>query len=138
MALLHDLIGIQNNGVALPDIEPDARRRRLAQMINAALLARQAPVLYVIEDAHWIDRASEALFAEFFSVIPRVPAMVLVTYRPEYRGVLTQTPGSHTISLSPLSDSQTAVLAGEMLGTHPSVKTVPARRRAGGGQPAFR
>jgi len=122
VALLHDLVGIQNNGVALPDIEPDARRRRLAQMINAALLARQAPVLYVIEDAHWIDRASEALFAEFFSVIPWIPAMVLVTYRPEYRGVLTQTPGSQTISLAPLSDSQTAVLAGEMLGAHPSVK----------------
>ena len=77
----------------------------------------------MIEDAHWIDRASEAMFA-FFSVIPRIPAMVLVTYRPEYRGVLTQTPGSHTISLSPLSHSQTAVLAGEMLGPHQSVKTL--------------
>ena len=68
------------------------------------------------------ETASEALFAEFFSVIPWIPAMVLVTYRPEYRGVLTQTPGSQTISLAPLSDSQTAVLAGEMLGAHPSVK----------------
>jgi adenylate cyclase len=124
VALLQDLIGIQDNDVALPDIEPDARRRRLAQLINTALLGRQAPALYVIEDAHWIDRASEEMFAEFFSVIPRIPAMVLVTYRPEYRGVLTQTPGSHTISLSPLSHSQTAVLAGEMLGPHPSVKTL--------------
>ena len=124
VALLQDLIGIQDNDVALPDIEPDARRRRLAQLINTALLGRQAPALYVIEDAHWIDRASEAMFAEFFSVIPRIPAMVLVTYRPEYRGVLTQTPGSHTISLSPLSHSQTAVLAGEMLGPHQSVKTL--------------
>jgi class 3 adenylate cyclase len=58
VALLQDLIGIQDNDVALPDIEPDARRRRLAQLINTALLGRQAPALYVIEDAHWIDSAA--------------------------------------------------------------------------------
>jgi adenylate cyclase len=127
LALLDDLIGIRDSGVALPDIEPDARRRRLARLVSAVLLARVVPALYVIEDAHWIDKASESMFAEFLSVIPRIPAMVLITYRPEYRGVLTRTPGSHTIALAPLSDSQTTVLAAEMLGAHPSVETLATR-----------
>ena len=105
LLLLEDLIGIGDSAVALPAIDPDARRRRLAQMINTALLARQAPSLYIIEDVHWIDEISETMFAEFFSVIPRTHSMVLLTHRPEYRGVLARWSGSQTIALAPLSNS---------------------------------
>jgi len=38
-----------------PEIDPDARRRRLTGLINTASLNRTTPTLYVIEDAHWID-----------------------------------------------------------------------------------
>ena len=48
------------------------------------------PALYVIEDAHWIDEVSESMLADFFSVIPQTPSLVLITYRPEYDGALTQ------------------------------------------------
>ena len=44
------------------------------------------PAVYVIEDAHWIDEVSESMIAEFLTVIPQTPSLVLVTYRPEYRG----------------------------------------------------
>jgi adenylate cyclase len=120
--LLQDLIGICDICATLPAIEPDARRRRLAQMIKAGLLARRAPVLYVIEDVHWIDKVSEAMLAEFFSVISHTHSMVLATHRPEYRGLLSRMPGSQTIALSPLSDAQTATLTAEMLGSDPSVR----------------
>ena len=74
----------------LPAIDPDARRRRLTALVNAASLARETPAVYVIEDAHWIDEVSESMLAEFFTVIPQTPSMVLITYRPEYRGALTR------------------------------------------------
>jgi adenylate cyclase len=122
LLLLEDLIGIGDSAVALPAIDPDARRRRLAQMINTALLARQAPALYIIEDVHWIDEISETMFAEFLSVIPRTHSMVLITHRPEYRGVLDRWPGSQTIALAPLSNSQSMALTDEMLGSDPSVQ----------------
>ena len=54
--------------------------------MNAASLARTRPALYVIEDAHWIDEVSESMLAEFFTVIPQTPSMVVITYRPEYEG----------------------------------------------------
>jgi predicted ATPase len=41
--------------------------------VNAASLVREAPALYVIEDAHWIDEVSESLLAEFLTVIPQTP-----------------------------------------------------------------
>ena len=45
------------------------------------------------------------MLADFLSVIPQTPSMVLITYRPEYRGALAQVPSGQTIALGPLSDS---------------------------------
>ncbi|MGB9223634.1 adenylate/guanylate cyclase domain-containing protein, partial [Mycobacterium sp.] len=56
--LFDDLLGIADPEVELPKIDPDARRRRLTALVNAASLARETAVVYVIEDAHWIDEVS--------------------------------------------------------------------------------
>ena len=129
-----DLLGIGDPEVALPKIDPDARRRRLTALVNAASLARQSPAVYVIEDAHWIDEVSESMLAEFVMAIPQTPSLVLVTYRPEYEGALARVHGAQTIALAPLSDSETAVLVTELLGPDSSVgglATMIAERAAG-------
>ena len=118
----------------LPAIDPDARRRRLTALINTASLARTEPALFIIEDAHWIDAVSESMLADFLSVIPQTPSMVLITSRPEYQGALTRVPGAQTIALAPLGDSDTAALIGELLGSDPSVgelAAIIAERAAG-------
>jgi adenylate cyclase len=138
LLLLEDLTGIGDSAVALPAIDPDARRRRLGQMINTALLTRQAPALYIIEDVHWIDKTSETMFAEFFSVIARTHATVLITYRPEYRGALARLPGSQTIVLARLNNPQAAALTAEMLGSDPSIQQVAGQvTERAGGNPLF-
>ena len=82
------MLGIADPDVALPKIDPDARRRRLTALINAAQLARTEPAVFVVEDVHWIDEVSESMLADFLAVIPQTSSMVLVTYRPEYHGAL--------------------------------------------------
>src|SRR5207237_87291 len=89
--------------------------------INTAWLARTEPTLFIIEDAHWVDAISESMLADFLTVIPRTPSMVLITSRPEYDGALTRVHGAQTIALAPLGDSDTAVLLGELLGSDPSI-----------------
>ena len=134
LLLLDDLLGIADPDVELPKIDPDARRRRVTALVNAASLARQSPALYVIEDTHWIDEVSESMLAEFLTVIPRAPSFVLVTYRPEYQGALSRIDGAQTITLAPLSDSETAALVSQLLGLHPSVgelATMITERAAG-------
>ena len=42
--LLEDALGIRDPADELPDIAPDARRRRLTALVNAAALARKSPV----------------------------------------------------------------------------------------------
>jgi hypothetical protein len=124
--LFDDLLRIADPDVALPTIDPDARRRRLTALVNAASLARHAPTVYVIEDAHWIDEVSESMLAEFFTVMAQTPSLVLVTYRPEYRGALSRVPGTHTVALAPLSDSEATTLVSGLLGSNPSVGGVAA------------
>jgi hypothetical protein len=122
--LLDDLLGIADPNTALPHIDPDARRRRLTALVNAASLARETAAVYVIEDAHWIDEVSESMITDFVTVIPQTPSLVLVTYRPEYRGALAQVPGAQTVALAPLSDTETAALVSELLGPDRSVVAV--------------
>jgi len=124
LVLLYDLLGIRDPDVALPNVEADARRRRLTAVINSMSLARAEPAVYVIEDAHWIDEVSESMFADLLAVIPRTHSTALITYRPEYAGALARVPGVQTISLVPLSDSESTELLGQLLGDDPSVATI--------------
>jgi class 3 adenylate cyclase len=132
--LLDDLLGIADPNVPLPQTDSDVRRRRLTALINTKALARSKPALFIIEDAHWIDAVSESMLTDFLAVIPRTASMVLITSRPEYEGTLTRMPGSQTIALAPLGDSDTTALTCELLGTEPSVgelAAVIAERAAG-------
>jgi len=121
LLILEDLLGIGDPAATLAQIDPDARRRRLAAMVNAAALARNTPTVYVIEDAHWIDAISESMLVDFLSVVPRTRSLVMITYRPEYVGALAHAPRSQTIALEPLDDSQMSQLSAELLGNHGSV-----------------
>ena len=126
LVLLDDLLGIADPNIVPPQIDPDARRRRLTAMVNTASLARVTPAVLVIEDVHWIDEISETMIAGFLSVVPRTCWLVLITYRPEYDGALSRTSRSQTLALEPLDDSQISVLSSELLGENPSVAELAA------------
>jgi class 3 adenylate cyclase len=134
MLLLNDLLGIGDAAVALPKIDPDARRRRLTALIKTAQLARTRPAVFVVEDAHWIDEVSESMLAEFLAVIPQTASLALVSYRPEYRGALSRIGGGQTITLAPLSDSEAAAIVSELLGQDCSIGGLASLivQRAGG------
>ena len=125
--LFEDLLGIREPGVDVPEVGPDARRRRLRTLINASLSARSAATMYVIEDVHWIDELSDAMLDDFISAVSQTPSVVVLTYRPEYRGALSQVPGHTTISLAGLADSHMSALVTEALGSDPSVSALSAQ-----------
>ena len=74
------------------------------------------------------------MLADFVTVIPQTPSLVLISYRPEYQGALSRVPGAQSITLAPLSDSETAALVTELLGPDSSVgglATMIVERAAG-------
>jgi class 3 adenylate cyclase len=124
LLLFEDLLGIGDPDATSPQIDPDARRRRLTALVSAGMLAREFPAVYVVEDAHWIDDVSESMLSGFLEVIPQSRALVLITYRPEYHGALAEAAHAHTVSLAPLSNSETSTLVASLLGTDRSVQTL--------------
>ncbi len=121
LLLLDDLLGIAAPDAALPHIDPDARRRRLVALINAASRARTGPVLLIVEDVQWIDTVSESMLVDFLSVIPNTPILVVITSRPEYQGALLELSGAQQMTLPPLDGPDTATLVDALLGTDLSV-----------------
>jgi adenylate cyclase len=127
LILLHDALGIRDPTVELPNIDPDAARRRLTALVNTIALSRETAGVYIIEDAHWIDPTSESLLADFLGVISQTRSLVLITHRPEYQGPLSKSVGAQTIALAPLDDSHTVALVTDLLGADSSVTQLTAQ-----------
>ena len=82
-------------------------------------MAEQRPLVLVFEDLHWADDALLDFVDELVDRSADVPLLVIATARPE---LLARRPGwgggkrnATTISLSPLTDEQTARLLGALL-----------------------
>ncbi len=74
------------------------------------------------------------MLAEFLTVIPQTPSLVLITYRPEYDGALAHASRVQTIALEPLDEAQMLALGAELLGEDSSVTELAeliAERAAG-------
>jgi adenylate cyclase len=126
LLLLEDLLGIRDPTIASPNVSADARRRRLVGLLGAARVSRAEPTVYIIEDVHWIDLASESILADLMAVVSRIRSMVVITYRPEYSGALSRLPGIRRITLTPLDDSAAWQMTSELIGSHPSVNELAA------------
>jgi len=120
LVLLDDLLGIRDGADELPVVDPEARRRRLARLVDSAVGSLSRPAVYVVEDVHWVDDVSESMFVELMSALAATSALVLITYRPEYRGALSRVAESEVIVLAPLDGSQGCALTAALLGTDPS------------------
>lgn len=123
VSLLEDLLGIADVQADLAEVSPDARRRRLTTLIEQHLSARAVPALYIVEDVHWIDDSSEAILADLIGVLATTPALVVLTYRPEYHGILS-TGRQAPIRLGGLTGDRMSELVATALGPDPSVSAL--------------
>ena len=109
LVLFEDLLGIADPDVPAPQIDPAARRRRLTALINAASLARIAPALLVIEDAHWIDPVSESIVAD---LLP--PGVIEEELRYPVTTGVTDHPGGYAGALADFYEASAARLAAHL------------------------
>jgi len=82
-------------------------------------LADESPLVLVFEDLHWADDALLDFVDELLDRVRDVPLLVVATARPELlerrRGWAGGKPSALTISLPPLSESETTRLVAAML-----------------------
>ena len=87
MPLIAALLSIPaNDRYSLPELTPQQQKdRTLAALIDQLFgLAAQQPVLFILEDAHWIDPTSLELLELVIECITDRPVLMVVTYRPEF------------------------------------------------------
>jgi class 3 adenylate cyclase/predicted ATPase len=120
--LLADLLGVPT-GERYPTLTltPEAQKRRTMQALvdQLAGLAARQPVLALYEDVHWIDRSTLELLDLVVERIPRLPILVLITFRPEFQPPWTAQAHITTLTMSRLGRRQGADLVARVTGEKP-------------------
>ena len=124
----------------------DARAQRFEGVVSAlGRLARDGPVVLVIEDLHWADDGTQDLLRFVVRNLEAMPLLVVITVRtdePDVPAALRRliaelTRSADRLDLAPLDREQTARQIAGILGTAPDEATV-ARIHAGAeGNPYF-
>jgi predicted ATPase len=114
--LFADLLSIPLDDRYPPlDLAPAQRKAATIAAITHQLtrLAEQKPVLFVLEDAHWIDPTTQELVTRVIDGIASMCVLVLITARPEFLSPWTGRDHVTSLALSRLSKTQcTELIAG--------------------------
>jgi class 3 adenylate cyclase/tetratricopeptide (TPR) repeat protein len=112
-SLFADLLSIPLDDRYPPlEISPAQRKTATIAAIVHQLtqLAEQKPVLFVLEDAHWIDPTTQELVSRVIDGIGSTRVLVLITARPEFLSPWTGRDHVTSLALSRLSKTQCAEL----------------------------
>ena len=118
LGILINLLGLRPPAGALHELDGALIGLRTRDLLLLLLQARRrlSPVLIIVEDLHWIDSASEELFARMNEASGGQPLMIVVTSRPEYRPSWLNQPNVSHLPLEPLSADETARIVRARLG----------------------
>ena len=124
-ALFADMLSLPNDGrhPAL-DLAPQQRRQRTLEALTAQLagLARQQPVLMIVEDAHWIDPTSLEAFGRTVDRIKTLSVLLIVTFRPEFNAPWAGRSHVTSLALNRLGEREAAAIIARLVGN----KELPA------------
>jgi adenylate cyclase len=99
-------------------VEPERLSRQILLMLRIVLERRlmQKPLVLVVEDLHWADRASVEGLSLIAEWLAERPLMLVATYRPPCEGFDATRASRRVISLAPLSPEHTDAMLGAFFG----------------------
>jgi len=124
VSLLADLLSLPiSQRHPLPNLSPQRKRERTLEALVRQIegLARQQPVLMVVEDVHWIDPTSRELLDLRVVRVRSLPVLLVVTFRPEFQPPWTGQPQVSLLALNRLDRDDRTLLVGQIAGG----KTLP-------------
>ncbi len=103
MSALLSVAGGPSVAELVPD--PDERHSRLLGAVVDWIMAEtdKAPLICIVEDAHWLDPTSSELLERLVDLTPSVPMMLIVTHRPQFAASFEGLANTTTLPLSPVS-----------------------------------
>ena len=124
-ALFAEMLSLPNDGrYPALDLAPQQRRQKTLEALTSQLagLASQQPVLMIFEDAHWTDPTSLEAFGRAVDRIKALPALLIVTFRPEFSAPWVGQPHVTSLTLNRLGERDAATIIERLVGN----KKLPA------------
>jgi class 3 adenylate cyclase/predicted ATPase len=124
-SLIAEMLSLPNDGrYPALDLAPQLRRQRTLEALTSQLarLARQQPVLIISEDAHWADPTSLEVLDRIVDQIGTLPALLIVTFRPEFTAPWVAHSQVTSLTLNRLGEREAAVIVARVVGN----KELPA------------
>src|SRR5262245_30825124 len=83
---LLQLLGVKEGTEPIAVLTPEAIRTRTFETLKQMSLhgSQQRPLIFEIEDLHWIDHTSQDYLASFVESLPGTAILLLTTSRPDY------------------------------------------------------
>ena len=99
--------------LALP---PDEAKIKTLEVLMAIIeaMAMQTPVVMVVEDVHWIDSSTRELVNLIIDRVPRLPMLLVVTFRLEFESPWGSRGQVTVLTLNRLSRRETVAMVKEI------------------------
>ena len=125
-ALFAEMLSLPGDGrYPTLDLTSEQRRQRTLEALGSQIeaLSRSNPVLMIFEDAHWIDPTSLEAFGRAVDQIKTLPALLIVTFRPEFNAPWAGRSHVTSLALNRLGERrETAAIIARLVGN----KELPA------------
>jgi predicted ATPase/class 3 adenylate cyclase len=119
-ALIAEMLSLPNDG-RYPALElaPQQLRQRTLEVLTARIagLATQQPVLMIFEDVHWIDPTSLEALGRTVDRIKTLPALLIVTFRPEFNAPWVGQAHVTNLKLNRLGEHEAAAIIARLVGS---------------------
>ena len=118
-SLFAEMLSLPNDGrYPALDLAPEQRRQRTLEALMSQLagLARRQPVLVIFEDVHWIDPTSLEVLGRTVDRIKTLPALLIVTFRPEFNAPWVGQPHVTSLTLNRLGEREAAAIIAHLVG----------------------
>jgi len=124
VAILVELLNLPATGkYPRLSLSPAQRKKKTLQVLLASLIAklREQPTILTLEDAHWLDPTSIEFVGMLIQAIGTVPALLLITCRPEFAPPWEALAEENTIALNRLRAAEVENIINSQAGN----KTLP-------------
>src|SRR5213594_2748624 len=136
--LVLEVLGVSD--AATPSHPPQRATSQLAAFMRRFFRLRSTnqPGMVLVDDAHWMDSASDDLVGEIAASVRGTRTLLLANFRPEYRPAWIGGSHYHQLALSPLGAEASRELLHDLLGSDSSLGELSARiLERTGGNPFF-
>jgi hypothetical protein len=121
VAVVAELLSIPKEaGYPALELSPQRRKERVFAALahRLASFARQAPVLFLFEDAHWSDPTSLELLDAVVERVPALPVLAVISFRPDFSPSWFGRAGVSQIILGRLDSREATELAERVTRDH--------------------